>query len=431
MHKVAYPQLDEVVYYETLENGLQVILIPKTEFSKTYGIMTTNFGSVDNHFVPMHENEAIIVPDGVAHFLEHKLFEGEERDAFEDFAELGSSANAFTSFTRTSYLFSATSKVAENIETLLNFVQSPHFTLEGTEKEKGIITQEISMYEDQPDWKQFFGLLRNMYPNHPLSIDIAGTADSIQQITPEILQTCYDTFYHPTNMNLVVIGNFPVEETMEVIRKNQNKKQFPKAEHVMRFLPAENIEDIVPYQEIRMDVKRPKLSMGVKGISSLVEGNEADFLYLKGSLFMELLFGRGSENFNRLYDEGLIDDSFGYSFNIDRNFDFMVIETDTNDPTTVIGEWKKILLNWHVDADFNAENFELLKRAFIGEQLQAFNSIEYTSNQYGYLYFGGIELFNRIERIEALTFADLVQFGEQYMNEKLISTFVILPKKEK
>ena len=159
MHKVDYPLLDETVYYETLDNGLQVILIPKPQFAKVYGIMTTKFGSIDNHFVPLQSDSSIQVPDGVAHFLEHKLFEGEERDAFDDFAELGSSANAFTSFTRTSYLFSATSKEEENIRTLLDFVQTPHFTQEGVEKEKGIIAQEINMYEDIPDWRLFYGLL--------------------------------------------------------------------------------------------------------------------------------------------------------------------------------------------------------------------------------------------------------------------------------
>ncbi|MDE1548955.1 EF-P 5-aminopentanol modification-associated protein YfmH [Jeotgalibaca caeni] len=431
MHKVDYPQLDEVVYYETLDNGLQVVLIPKNDFAKTYGIMTTNFGSIDNHFVPMHENEAIIVPDGVAHFLEHKLFEGEERDAFEDFAELGSSANAFTSFTRTSYLFSATSKVAENVQTLLDFVQSPHFTAEGTEKEKGIIAQEINMYEDQPDWRQFYGLLKNLYPTHPLSIDIAGTVASIQEITPEILQTCYDTFYHPSNMNVVVIGNFNPDEMIEVIKENQNKKEFPKEEHVIRLLPAENIEDIVPYAEMEMDVKRSKVSLGVKGIATVPEGNDVDLAYLKGSLFMELLFGRGSENFIDLYDAGLIDDSFSYSYSIDRSFHFMSVETDTDEPKKVDEALKRILLNWKTDAGVTKENFELLKRAFIGEQLQAFNSLEYISNQYGYLFFTGIELFNRIERIESLTLEDVLAFAEPYINEHLMSTFVIKPKKGK
>lgn len=429
MHKVEYPLLDETVYYEKMQNGLQVILIPKPGFAKTYGIITTDFGSIDNHFVPLQSDSEIVVPDGVAHFLEHKLFEGEKHDAFDDFSKLGSSANAFTSFTRTSYLFSATSKVDENIETLLDFVQEPYFTEEGTEKEKGIIAQEIQMYEDNPDWRLFYGLLKNMYPKHPLSIDIAGTVDSIQAITPEILQTCYDTFYHPSNMNLVIIGNFPVEETMAVIRNNQDAKEFAKEEHILRFIPSETISDLTAHDEIEMDVKRPKLIMGVKGLTTQLEGNESDNYYLKGSLLMDMLFGRGSDNFNTLYDNGVLDDSFNYSFTIDRSFNFMALEVDTNEPEQVIKEWKNILLNWKNDSSFTAENFNLLKRAFIGEQLQAFNSLEYISNQYGYLYAAGIEMFNRIERLETLTLEDIAAFAEHYINEQVISTFIVKPKK--
>lgn len=429
MIKMDYPQLGEVVFSEILPNGLQVILIPKAEFSKTYGIMTTNFGSIDNHFVPLQSDESILIPDGIAHFLEHKLFEGEERDAFDEFSQLGASANAFTSFTRTSYLFSATSKIKENVETLLNFVQKPHFTLEGTEKEKGIISQEIKMYEDKPDWQLFYGLLKNMFPHHPISIDIAGTVESIQEITPELLQICYDTFYHPQNMNFLLIGNFDTEEMMEVIRDNQNKKLFPKGEHILRLLPHDDMEDFVPYREIEMDVKRPKLTMGIKGITPLLEGKASDLYYLKGSLLLELLFGRGSENYIDLYDEGLVDDSFSYSFNMDRTFHFLSLESDTDSPEELQKQWKRILLNWNIDAGFNEENFELLKRALIGEQLQAFNSLEYVANQYGYLSFNGIEMFDRIKHIESVTLEDVRRFAEQYINEQWISSFVIQPKK--
>lgn len=431
MFKLDYPQLGEVVFSETLSNGLQVILIPKKDFFKTYGIMTTNFGSIDNHFVPIQSDESILIPDGIAHFLEHKLFEGEEVDAFDEFSQLGASANAFTSFTRTSYLFSTTSKVKENVETLLNFVQKPHFTIEGTEKEKGIIAQEINMYKDRPEWQLFYGLLKNMYPQHPISIDIAGTVDSIQEITPELLQTCYDTFYHPANMNLLLIGNFEPDEMIEVIRENQNKKLFPKAEHILRLLPHEDIAAFTEYSEIEMDVKRPKLAMGVKGLAPVTEGKELDLYYLKGSLLLDLLFGRGSENYIDLYDEGLVDDSFNYSFNIDRTFHFLSFESDTDHPEVLQQEWKRILLNWDTDAGMNKENFELLKRALIGEQLQAFNSLEYVANQYGSLRFNGIEMFDRIKHIESLTLEDIKKFADQYLKEQLISAFVIRPKKKK
>ncbi|MFN3367779.1 MAG: EF-P 5-aminopentanol modification-associated protein YfmH, partial [Exiguobacterium mexicanum] len=200
MHKVEFEQLDETLYHEKLENGLEVFILPKKGFSKTFATFTTKYGSIDNHFVPRGEKDAIKVPDGIAHFLEHKMFEKEEGDIFQQFSKQGASANAYTSFTRTAYLFSATGQINENIETLLDFVQEPYFTEQTVEKEKGIIAQEITMYDDQPDWRLYFGIIENMYKNHPVKIDIAGTVDSIQDITAEHLYTCYNTFYHPSNM---------------------------------------------------------------------------------------------------------------------------------------------------------------------------------------------------------------------------------------
>lgn len=429
MHKKYYSQLDETVYSSVLPNGLHVYLIPKEGFAKIYGILTADFGSIDNHFVPLKSDKGLVIPDGMAHFLEHKLFEGENGDAFEDFARLGASANAFTSFTRTSYLFSATGHVEENVATLLDFVQEPYFTPEGTEKEKGIIAQEISMYDDEPGWRLFYGLLKNLYPNHPLSIDIAGTAESIQKITPELLQLCYDTFYHPSNMNLMLIGSFEPEQVLQLIRENQAAKTFPEAQHVLRFLPEEGPGQVQPYEELRMDVVRPKAAMGIKGLNTILNGAEADRYYLIGSLFLEVLFGKGSTNYMEMYDSGLLDDSFSYSFNMDRSFHFLMLETDTDEPDTVIRKWRKILLNWKDDAGFTEENFALLKRALVGEQLQAFNSLEYIANQFGYLQFRGIDLFERIERIESLSFAELTKFGEQYIQEPLFSSFVINPKR--
>lgn len=429
MHKKYYPQLDETVYSDVLSNGLRVYLIPKEGFAKTYGILTTDFGSIDNHFVPYRGEKGLVIPDGMAHFLEHKLFEGENGDAFEDFARLGASANAFTSFTRTSYLFSATNHVKENVAALLDFVQEPHFTPEGTEKEKGIIAQEISMYDDEPGWRLFYGLLKNLYPNHPLSIDIAGTVGSIQEITPELLQLCYETFYHPSNMNMLLIGSFDPETILEFIQENQDEKTFAQGQHILRFLPEENLEQVKPYEELHMDVIRPKVALGIKGLNSILDGAEADRYYLIGSLFLEILFGKGSSNYMEMYDSGLIDDSFGYSFNMDRSFHFLVLEADTDEPETARQRWREILLHWRTDADFTEENFTLLKRALIGEQLQAFNSLEYIANQFGYLQFRGIDLFERIERIESLTFEELEKFGEQYIREPLFSSFVIKPKR--
>ena len=428
MNKVHYEALNETVYTEVLDNGLQVVLIKKNKYSKTYVIFTTDFGSIDNQFVPINGDKEIKIPDGIAHFLEHKLFEGEDHDAFEDFAKYGASANAFTSFTRTSYLFSATDNISENTNSLLDFVQDPHFTEEGTEKEKGIIAQEIRMYEDNPGWQLFYGLLRNLYPEHPLSVDIAGTVESIQAISPELLQTCYDTFYHPSNMNLLMIGNFVPEEMMETIRQNQAGKTFLPAKPIQRTLPQASIQDIIRYKEIEMDVQRPKVMLGVKGLDADVTGNQAEKYKIYGSLLLELLFGRSSTHFIDLYDNGLIDDSFGYSFNLDRSFNFMAIESDTEEPKLLEDKLKRILLDWETDANLTNEKFDLLKKSMIGEQLQAFNSLEYIANHYSTLLFSGAELFEVVPLIEETSLEDIRSFAEGYLKEQNMSTYVILQK---
>ena len=428
MNKVHYEALNETVYTEVLDNGLQVVLIPKNKYSKTYGIFTTDFGSIDNQFVPINGDKEIKIPDGIAHFLEHKLFEGEDHDAFEDFAKYGASANAFTSFTRTSYLFSATDNISENTNSLLDFVQDPHFTEEGTEKEKGIIAQEIRMYEDNPGWQLFYGLLRNLYPEHPLSVDIAGTVESIQAISPELLQTCYDTFYHPSNMNLLMIGNFVPEKMMETIRQNQAGKTFLPAKPIQRTLPQASIQDIIRYKEIEMDVQRPKVMLGVKGLDADVTGNQAEKYKIYGSLLLELLFGRSSTHFIDLYDNGLIDDGFGYSFNLDRSFNFMAIESDTEEPKLLEDKLKRILLDWETDANLTNEKFDLLKKSMIGEQLQAFNSLEYIANHYSTLLFSGAELFEVVPLIEETSLEDIRSFAEGYLKEQNMSTYVILQK---
>src|SRR5690625_2327834 len=198
-----------------------------------------NYGSTDRTFTPIQQENEITVPDGVAHFLEHKLFEKEDRDVFADFLRQGASPNAYTSFTKTAYLFSATKMIEENVRTLLDFVQDPYFSEASVEKEKGIIAQEIKMYDDQPDWQAFMGTIKNMFKNNPVNIDIAGTVSSIDTITKDDLYTCYRTFYHPSNMVLFVVGNFDHDSLMERIKQNQANKDFPVLEDIKRQMPEE------------------------------------------------------------------------------------------------------------------------------------------------------------------------------------------------
>lgn len=431
MKKKDYEQLNETIYTETLPNGLSVTLLPKNEFHKTYGLFTTKYGSIDNQFVPRDGDQLTRVPDGIAHFLEHKMFEKEDGDVFNIFGKQGASANAFTSFTQTSYLFSSTMNVNKNIETLLNFVQEPYFTKETVDKEKGIIAQEIQMYEDEPDWRLFFGILGNLYPNHPLHIDIAGTVDSIMEITAELLQESYNTFYHPSNMNLFVVGKMDPTEMMDLIKKNQAEKHFTEVTEIERYFPEETVADIKSFDSIKMAVKRPKSIIGVKGVGQVPEGKGALVYKTTMDLLLALLVGPTSDNYLRLYDSGIIDDSFSYDFSLERTFHFADIGGDTKDPETFDKIIKEILLTAKMSPELNQSHLNLVKKRMIGQVLQSLNSLEYIANQYSQQNYGEATLFDLVPIIESITLEQMKHLAEEFMQESHMSAFHILPKGSK
>jgi predicted Zn-dependent peptidase len=429
MNKKEYTQINETLYTETLANGLTVYLLPKNEFHKTYGLFTTNYGSIDNNFVPLGQEEFIQVPDGIAHFLEHKMFEKEDGDVFQKFGQQGASANAFTSFTKTSYLFSTTSQVEENLATLLDFVQDPYFTKETVEKEKGIIGQEIQMYLDDPSWRLFFGILGNLYPKHPLHIDIAGTVESISEITAEDLYTCYHTFYHPSNMTLFVVGKMNPDELMAFIRENQNSKTFAAAQPIKRHFPQETAADIVRKQSIEMSITRPKVLVGVKGLDQVpATGQELMKYKITAELLLQLLFGNTSQNYLKLYNQGLLDDSFSYEFNLDRSFHFADIGGDSDQPERLAAEIEAILLASADSPEITTENVALLKKKMIGKYFQALNSLEYIANQFSQSLYGETTLFDKIAVIESIQLADIQKMAQEFIQEAGFSQFYMYPK---
>ena len=426
MNKTEYPQINETLYHEVLPNGLTVYLLPKKEYHKTYGLFSTNYGSIDNEFVPYGKSEKIKVPDGIAHFLEHKLFEKEDGDVFQLFGQQGASANAFTSFTKTSYLFSTTDQVEKNLTTLLDFVQAPYFTEETVNKEKGIIGQEIQMYEDDPNWRLFFGILNNLYPNHPLHIDIAGTVESIDKISADDLYTCYHTFYQPSNMVLFVVGNLEPEQLMSVIRTNQSAKDFPPAQPIQRYFP-ENTHEIIAKSELEAAVNRNKFVLGIKGLDILPQEGRKLLRYKTAiNLLFQLLLGNTSQNYLKMYNEGLIDDSFGFEFTLDREFHFADFSGDTDQPEEVAKQVKQLILNFENDPEITTENLTLLKKKMLGQYFQSLNSIEYIANQFTHSLFGEQTLPQIIDSIQL---EDVLQVGRTFINNKAFSEFYMQPKK--
>jgi predicted Zn-dependent peptidase len=405
METMANDRLNETVYFERMDNGLQVYVLPKPGFRKTYATFTTNFGSVDNRF-QVGGGEEIKVPDGIAHFLEHKMFEEPEGDVFAKFSSRGASANAYTSFDRTAYLFSATEDILENLETLIDFVQHPYFTDESVEKEKGIIGQEIKMYQDNPDWRSYFGLIEAMYSLHPVHIDIAGTIESISKITKETLYDCYHTFYHPSNMILFVVGGVDAQKVLGLVRENQARKDFPEQGEIERLFPDEPTWVDQPEKITRLPVSLPKCLMGIKEIPQQLAGPEMLKRELTTKLMMDVLFSPTSSMYQSLYDEGLITDSFGFEYNISEGYSFSVIGGDTKDPELLVARIKE-KVNAVIESGIGTDDFERSRRKKIGGFLRMLNSPEAIANEFTRYRFRDSSLFDILPMYEGLSLEEV------------------------
>ena len=410
-----YELIDEKVFEHELDNGLKLFIIPKPGFQKTFVTYTTQFGSLDNHFKPLGSDEFVKVPDGVAHFLEHKLFEKEEEDLFTAFAEENAQANAFTSFDRTSYLFSATNHLESNIKRLLTMVETPYFTEETVNKEKGIIAEEIKMYQEQPGYKLMFNTLRAMYSKHPIRVDIAGSVDSIYDITKDDLYLCYETFYHPSNMVLFVVGDVDPQSIVDLVdnhEKQRNKTNQPQIERAQIKEPEEvNTHTVTE----KMKLQSPRLMLGFKNQPL----NESSEKYVQRDLemtfFYELIFGEETDFYQDLLNKDLIDETFGYQFVLEPSYSFSIITSATQHPD----ELKELLINelkkyrGHL-AD--QEAFDLLKKQFIGEFISSLNSPEYIANQYAKLYFEGVSVFDMLEIVENITLESVNETSKLFLD---------------
>lgn len=416
MEEQYYQQIDEYVYKETLDNGLDVFIIPKRGFQKTFVTYTTQFGSLDSKFKPHNQDSYITVPDGVAHFLEHKLFENEEDDLFTAFAEDNAQVNAFTSFDRTSYLFSATDQIETNIKRLLTMVETPYFTKETVDKEKGIIAEEIKMYQEQPSYKIMFNTLRAMYDTHPIKVDIAGSVDSIYKITKDDLYLCYETFYHPSNMVLFVVGDVDPEQILNIVTEHEDKRDKVAQPEIQRDPLIEKEEVNQQFVSEKMKLQSPRLMLGFKN-KPLVNASADQYVRkdLEMTLFFELVFGEETDFYQSLLNNELIDDTFGYQFILEPTYSFSIISSATQKPD----ELKQLLLAELEKSQgklTDNEAFELLKKQFIGEFISGLNSPEYIANQYTKLHFEGVSLFDMLEIVENITLESVNDTAKQCLN---------------
>lgn len=421
MKKHEYPKTGDVIYSEILENGLKVYYLPKNDYHKVYGLFTTSFGSLDTTF------GGKTYPEGIAHFLEHKLFEKEDGDVMYKFSALGAQTNAFTSFSRTSYLFSTQENAAECVKLLLDFVQKPYFTEENVKKEQGIIQQEIEMYRDDSDWQLFSGLLARLYPETALAADIAGTPETIWEITANDLYENHVKFYQPSNMNLFLTGNFDLKEIAELVRQNQAAKDFVKQEKFERTEVALN--PVKSDSSINFEVAQPKLGLGFRGNDELPT-DEREFLdYKMSNIFlMEMMFGKTSNRYEALYNQEIIDDSFGHGFDSDLRFHYSFITADTDKADELTEIVKTALENFEMDENFNDEHLALIKKETLGDFYKSLNSLEFIAHQFSSNLTESISFFELPEMVANLDLTTITKYAKQFTEKMEMVKFTVESK---
>ena len=416
-----YPAVKEMVYRTRLSNGLTVALLPKKEFKEVYGSVTVQFGSVDT-LVTEVDGDVKEYPGGIAHFLEHKLFEREDAsDLMSAFTSLGADSNAFTSFTKTSYLFSATDHFLENLELLDELVTSAHFTEDSILREQDIIQQEREMYQDDPDSCLFFSTLANLYPGTPLATDIVGSEESISQINLTNLQENFTRFYKPVNMSLFLVGNFDVDQVQDYFESKELKDLDVQEVAREKFV----LKDVKQTDSMRMEVSSPKLAIGVRGKQDVAEDDcYRHHILLK--LLFAMMFGWTSDRFQKLYESGKIDASLSLEVEVTSRFNFVMLTMDKKEPVALYHQFRKAIRNFTKDLDITEDHLDIIKREMFGEFFSSMNSLEFIATQYDA--FGqGETIFDLPKILQEITLEDVLDAGHHLIDDGDIVDFTIFP----
>ena len=416
-----YPAVKEMVYRTRLANGLTVALLPKKEFKEVYGSVTVQFGSVDT-LVTEVDGDVKEYPAGIAHFLEHKLFEREDAsDLMSAFTSLGADSNAFTSFTKTNYLFSATDHFLENLELLDELVTSAHFTEDSILREQDIIQQEREMYQDDPDSCLFFSTLANLYPGTPLATDIVGSEESISQINLTNLQENFTRFYKPVNMSLFLVGNFDVERVQDYFERKELKDLDVQEVVREKFV----LQAVKQTDSMRMEVSSPKLAIGVRGKREVAEADcYRHHILLK--LLFAMMFGWTSDRFQKLYESGKIDASLSLEIEVTSRFHFVMLTMDTKEPVALSHQFRKAIRNFTKDLDITEDHLDIIKREMFGEFFSSMNSLEFIATQYD-AFEHGETIFDLPKILQEITLEDVLEAGHHLIDEGDIVDFTIFP----
>ena len=399
-------------------SGLTVYILEKPQYNSAYAIFGTKYGSIDNCFSV--DGEKCEVPEGIAHFLEHKLFESEDGDAFTKYAETGAYANAFTSFDKTCYLFSCSNRFYDNLGILLNFVQSPYFTEKTVQKEQGIIGQEITMYDDSPAWRVMFNMLRCMYKNHPVRIDIAGTVESISHINADLLYKCYNTFYNPGNMFICIAGNVETEKVLEIINKSIKTTEKKQIERIMPTEPAEVVTD---YVEQSLEVAQPMFCFGYK---ENADRKPTVKERVCTGILLEMISGDASPLYEELINEGLINDEFSFEYFTGEGYSAVIFEGESQNPKKVAEKIKQEIERLKTDG-INKKLFSAVRCGMYGNAIRVFNSVEGIAMQFVDCAANGSGLFDEIKYLKSVTAEDVYKRLNLLENDKTVLS-VINPK---
>ena len=416
-----YPAVKEMVYRTRLSNGLTVALLPKKEFKEVYGSVTVQFGSVDT-LVTEVDGDVKQYPAGIAHFLEHKLFEREDSsDLMSAFTSLGADSNAFTSFTKTNYLFSATDHLLENLDLLEELVTSAYFTEDSILREQDIIQQEREMYQDDPDSCLFFSTLANLYPGTPLATDIVGSEESISKINLTNLQENFTRFYKPVNKSLFLVGNFDVERVQDYFERKELKDSGLQELAREKFA----LQGVKQTDSMRMEVSSPKLAIGIRGKREVAEADCYRYHILLKLLFA-MMFGWTSDRFQKLYEAGKIDASLSLEIEVTSRFHFVMLTMDTKEPVALSHQFRKAIRNFTKDLDITEDHLDIIKREMFGEFFSSMNSLEFIATQYD-AFEHGETIFDLPKILQEITLEDVLDAGHHLIDDGDIVDFTIFP----
>lgn len=401
-------QVKEKLYIEKLENGLTVMIIPKTGIRKKYVMWATHYGSIDNKFVIPGEEKATEVPDGIAHFLEHKMFEQENgTNSLDVLTALGVNANAYTTTNYTTYLFEATDNFYKALDELMDYVQHPYFTDENVEKEKGIIAQEINMYNDYPDWEVYMNALKCMYKNNPIIIDIAGTVESIQKIDKDILYKCYNTFYNPSNMLMCFCGDFNPEDLIKEV-KNRLVEKKPQGE-IKRIYQEEPANIVEKRKEQTMEVSMPLFVVGIK---DKLEKENIVKKHIAIEILLNMLIGKSSDLYKDLYQQELLISEPFLEYEFGEDYAHVAISGASKNPDKIL---EKLLeqINKMKKEGIKEEDFNRIRNMLYGNAVKEFNSVSDIARMFVTDYFKGINSFDYLETYKQIT----MEYAKQVLED--------------